>query len=109
MDTWFICCYAPLLCLLCWCAGDAWAHVWSSAPSFARWIAAAQLLAGVLDFVENHGLRQIVGSNQINANTLLIAGTAARFKWWIVKLGAFWLVIGLVAWGIQMLKKNRKT
>lgn len=96
MDTWFICCYAPLLCLLCWCVGDAWGHLWPSAPAFARWLAAAQLLAGVLDLVENHGLRQIVVTNTLPPCTLMVAGAASRLKWIIVLLGACWLVIGLI-------------
>lgn len=107
MDTWFICCYAPLFCLLCWCAGDAWSHLWPAAPTFARWLAAAQLLAGVLDLVENHGLRQIVVTNTLQPATLMIAGAASRLKWAILLVGACWLVIGLVLAVIHRARTNR--
>lgn len=108
LDAWFIGCYAPLMCLLCWCAADAWGHASLGMFTFGRWLAAAQLLAGVLDFVENRGLRRIIESNTITKGSLWLTGTASQLKWLILIIGSIYLVLGLAIWVIHILRTKRR-
>ena len=109
LDAWFIACYAPLMCLLCWSMADVWGREWTWAFTLGRWLAAAQLLAGVLDFVENRGLRLIIEANSISSGSLFVTGMASRLKWTILMMGSAYVLIGFIIWGIWLLRRKTST
>jgi hypothetical protein len=80
-DTWFICAYAPLCALLCWVAAEHLASRWPIWGRVGFVLALLQLFAGVLDFIENAGMRPTIEAGYARAPWPAIAATASAGKW----------------------------
>lgn len=69
--------------------------VYFSAKNIFRFMAAAALLAGLLDIVENIGMLQSLDGN-ISDKTAFITAVAAYFKWILVIVVIVFLIISFV-------------
>jgi hypothetical protein len=83
-DTWFICAYAPLFALLCWLAADHFIPAHPALAASGRGLAAAQLLAGTLDFIENAAMKHMINAGQADAPWPQISSTASGVKWLLI-------------------------
>lgn len=80
-DTWFICSYAPLCALLCWLAAARFAPVFPELAAAGRALAAAQLVAGALDFLENAAINKMIERGVAETPWPLISTLASSVKW----------------------------
>jgi hypothetical protein len=102
-DTWLICAYAPLFALLCWIAAS---HLAPTMPKLAAagWVLAVlQLLAGVLDFIENAAVGKMIDAGSARQPWPLVTFAAAGTKWLLIAafllFGAF--ALGHWLWGLR--------
>jgi hypothetical protein len=102
-DTWLICAYAPLFALLCWIASS---HLAPTMPRLAAagWVLAVlQLLAGVLDFIENAAVGKMIDAGSARQPWPLVTFAAAGTKWLLIAafllFGAF--ALGHWLWGLR--------
>ena len=95
-DTWFILAYAPLLAILCWLAAGEFASVSPGVMSAGRILAWGQLLAGVLDFVENAGMRRLIGDGTILGPWSVLPFYASVAKWALIAMFTIYVLAALV-------------
>lgn len=97
-DDWFICAYAPLCYFLVWLAKT---HLELTNPTASFWghvLAAAQLFAGLCDFIENAGLRHMVRAGAASTPWPQITSVASVIKWALLALGALYCLFTLLHW-----------
>ena len=102
-DTWFICAYAPLFTLLCWLAAGHFAGRFPGLGSAGRVLAAGQLVAGALDFLENAAINKAIARGVAETPWPLIGSTASGAKWTLI---VAFLVFGLAAVGDWVVGKG---
>jgi hypothetical protein len=99
-DTWLICSYAPLFALLCWIAADHLTPRFRGLGSAGHALAAAQLLAGALDFVENAAMQTTIEAGHATAPWPLIGATASSMKWLLLLAFLLYAVSAGLHWAI---------
>lgn len=103
-DTWLICAYAPLFALLCWTAAT---HFSSSFPRVATLgfiLAALQLAAGALDFLENACMQKTIDAGYATAPWPLIGATASSAKWLLLTLFALYGLTAVMHWVLGIVR-----
>ncbi len=83
-DTWFICAYAPLFALLCWCAAGHLSVTLPRLGALGFLLAGLQLAAGALDFLENAAIQRTIDAGHASAPWPLIGATASGVKWLLI-------------------------
>ncbi|MDB4894240.1 MAG: hypothetical protein JWN15_502, partial [Firmicutes bacterium] len=96
----FILGYAPLLSLGALMAGDALSASWPLAAPVGVLVAWGQLIAGLLDMVENVALMRTVLSPKDDLAPRVARG-CARGKFSLITLGVTFISLGLICWGLQ--------
>ena len=102
-DTWLICAYAPLFALLCWCAAEHFTADFRQLAAAGRVLAALQLVAGALDFVENAGLNKMIARGVAEEPWPVIASTASGAKWVLLIAFAVYVTGAAVHWGVGLI------
>jgi hypothetical protein len=95
-DTWLICTYAPLFTLLCWLTSDTLSDRWPTFGAFGQILAIGQLLAGVLDLIENWGLQKTIDAGHAYGLWPLITASASVPKWLLLLAFGLYLLVAAV-------------
>lgn len=102
-DTWFICAYAPLFTLLCWLAAAHFAGRFPELGSAGRVLAAAQLVAGALDFLENAAINKAIARGVAETPWPMVGSTASGVKWALI---VAFVALGVAAMGDCVFRKG---
>jgi patatin-related protein len=96
LDYPFLVVYSLLLALACAWAVAAWRGGWNVAAWIGFFVAWGQLLAGVLDGVEDWALLRLLSRSNPNESLPLLARRCAQAKFALVTIGAVYVLSGVI-------------